>query len=169
MPPTRHDEPDEDALAFAEAVKDVKPLPPHNLAGVRRARPVVADQSAQSFSGNNISDENGCVAKTGIQQSVLRKIRNGQIPVEDELDLHGLTTVEAEPKLRVFLQRSRLDRQRVVRIIHGKGHGSPSQESILRAKVNDWLCQSEDVLAFCPAGPTDGGTGAVRVLLRRRL
>jgi DNA-nicking Smr family endonuclease len=162
------DDPDDDAAAFAEAIRDVKPLPPHNLAGVRRPGPSITDTPAPTDSSKTIHDESGCVAKSGIQQSVLRKIRSGQIPVEDELDLHGLTVQEAEDRLRAFLQNSRLDRQRVVRVIYGKGHGSPNQQSILRAKVNDWLCQSEYVLAFCPAGPADGGTGALRVLLKRR-
>jgi arsenate reductase-like glutaredoxin family protein len=35
-------------------------------------------------------------------------------------------------------------------------------------KVKAWLRQSGAVLAFCPAAPADGGTGAVRVLLKRR-
>jgi DNA-nicking Smr family endonuclease len=88
--------------------------------------------------------------------------------VEDELDLHGLTVQQAEEKLRLYLYNSRTDRQRVVRVIHGKGLGSPNQQSVLRIKVTEWLSQSEHVLAFCPAGAADGGSGAVRVLLKRR-
>ena len=159
---------DEDAAAFAEAVQDVKPLRPHNLAIVRRSRSPANSQSTTREISFRETDENGCVAKNGIQQSVLRRIRNGQIPVEGEIDLHGLTVAQAEIKLRSFLNDNRADRQRLVRVIHGKGHGSPSQQSILRAKVTAWLSESDYVLAFCPGGPLDGGSGAMRVLLKRR-
>ena len=166
----KSEDPDDDAATFADAVRDVTPLRPHNLAVVRPPRPTrTSEQHAQSRSNILQADgESGCVAKSGIQQIVLRRIRNGQIPVEGELDLHGLGLREAEIRLQTFLQSSRTERQRLVRVIHGKGHGSPNQESILRAKVSEWLSESDWVLAFCPAGPCDGGSGAVRVLLKRR-
>jgi DNA-nicking Smr family endonuclease len=164
----RDDEEEDPAAIFAAAVSDVKPLPPHNLADVRSPSSALERTSLSRKDSETVQDEHGCIAKGGIQRSILRKVRNGQMPVEDELDLHGYTVQEAEEKLRIFLQRSRLDGQRVVRIIHGKGHGSPSRVPILRAAVHEWLWQSDDVLAFCPAGPTDGGAGAVRVLLKSR-
>jgi DNA-nicking Smr family endonuclease len=54
-----------------------------------------------------------------------------------------------------------------VRIIHGKGHGSHQRKPVLKGKVDHWLRQRRDVLAFCSARQADGGTGAVYVLLRR--
>lgn len=159
---------DEDAAAFAEAVRGVKPLRPHNLATVQPSHSASGRLAVSRDATVRNSDEDGCVAKSGIQQSVLRRIRNGQIPVEGEIDLHGLTVSQAEAKLRAFLQENRSDRQRLIRVIHGKGLGSPSQQSILRARVGEWLSESDHVLAFCPAGPLDGGSGAVRVLLKRR-
>jgi DNA-nicking Smr family endonuclease len=159
---------DEDAAAFAEAVRDVKPLRPHNLVNVRPPRSSANFHSSARETVFRASNEDGCVAKNGISQNLLRRIRNGQIPVESEIDLHGLTVSQAELQLRSFLNQNRTDRQRLVRIIHGKGHGSPGQQSILRTKVTEWLSESDYVLAFCPGGPLDGGTGAVRVLLKRR-
>lgn len=38
---------------------------------------------------------------------------------------------------------------------------------VLKGKVNVWLRQKGEVMAFCTAIPRDGGTGAVYVLLRR--
>jgi DNA-nicking Smr family endonuclease len=38
---------------------------------------------------------------------------------------------------------------------------------VLKQKVNDWLRQKNEVLAFCSARPNDGGSGAVYVLLKR--
>jgi DNA-nicking Smr family endonuclease len=54
-----------------------------------------------------------------------------------------------------------------VRIIHGKGNGSVQRRPVLKGKVNHWLQQRDEVLAFCSARPVDGGTGAVYVLLKR--
>jgi DNA-nicking Smr family endonuclease len=56
--------------------------------------------------------------------------------------------------------------QRCVRVIHGKGLGSPQKLSILRQLVRGWLAQREEVLAYCQARPHDGGEGALLVLLR---
>ena len=38
---------------------------------------------------------------------------------------------------------------------------------MLKIKVNSWLRQKDQVLAFCSARPQDGGTGAVYVLLKK--
>ena len=70
--------------------------------------------------------------------------------------------------LAAFLDRCGHRGARCVHIIHGKGHGSSNQGPVLKNKVNAWLRQREEVLAFCSAQPKDGGTGAVYVLLRRK-
>lgn len=56
-----------------------------------------------------------------------------------------------------------------MRIVHGKGNGSRHRGPVLKQKLNYWLRQRDEVLAFCSARPVDGGTGAVYVLLRRRI
>jgi DNA-nicking Smr family endonuclease len=53
-----------------------------------------------------------------------------------------------------------------VRIIHGKGLRSRHKGPVIKTKVNTWLRQRDDILAFCSARPVDGGTGAIYVLLR---
>ena len=55
--------------------------------------------------------------------------------------------------------------KRCVRVIHGKGHGSPQKLSVLRQLVRGWLAQRIEVLAYCQAKPQDGGEGALIVLL----
>lgn len=105
-------------------------------------------------------------ARGGLQHKVLRQLRRGQFSVGAELDLHGMTVPEARHALAVFLGSSTRQRSRCVRIIHGKGLGS-LKEPILKPKVVGWLQQRQEVLAFCSAPPTDGGTGALYVLLRK--
>ncbi len=54
---------------------------------------------------------------------------------------------------------------RCVRIVHGKGLGSPGKAPVLKSRVHSWLVQKQEVLAFVQAKPADGGAGALVVLL----
>jgi DNA-nicking Smr family endonuclease len=84
-----------------------------------------------------------------------------------ELDLHGMTVETAHKALTKFLADCCLMNRKCVRIIHGKGHGSDKKMPILKNKLNQWLRQHDDIIAFCSAQPNDGGTGAVYVLIKR--
>ncbi len=105
--------------------------------------------------------------RNGVQHATLKRLRKGQYSIQGELDLHGLTTAEAKSALIGFLDRARRQDWRCIRIIHGKGRGSPDQQPILKTRVNQWLRQWDGVLAFCSAPRHDGGTGALYVLLKR--
>jgi DNA-nicking Smr family endonuclease len=107
-------------------------------------------------------------ARPGIQHSVMRRLRTGKYAIESELDLHGLTVPEAREALSGFLRNAQAHGWRCVRIVHGKGLSSAGHIPVLKRKINTWLPQRSDVLAFCSAPRTDGGTGAVYVLLKRR-
>lgn len=106
--------------------------------------------------------------RPGIQTQVFKRLRRGQFIVEAELDLHGLTTALARRELNEFLAACRHYNRRCIRIIHGKGRGSPDGRPVLKIHVNHWLRLCDDVLAFCSARPVDGGTGAIYVLLRQQ-
>ena len=105
-------------------------------------------------------------AQPGIQKQVFKKLKRGQYSVGAELDLHGMTRVEAQASLDQFIAEARAHDIRCVRIIHGKGYGSSNQGPVIKPLVNKWLQYREEVLAFCSARPVDGGTGAVYVLLK---
>ena len=104
----------------------------------------------------------------GLQEAVLRKLRRGQYRVEHELDLHGHTAASAKLELAGFLQRAVADGVSCVRIVHGKGRGSKQGRPILKQLVGGWLRHHAGVAAYVSARPTDGGTGAVVVLLRKK-
>ena len=55
---------------------------------------------------------------------------------------------------------------RCVRVIHGKGLGSPGKTPVLKDKVHRWLVQKAEVVAFVQAPPMQGGAGALVVLLQ---
>ena len=104
--------------------------------------------------------------RPGIQQKVLRKLRKGEYKIEKELDLHGMTSIQAKKALRQFIEHLRDGRRHCVRIIHGKGRGSKDNIPVLKNNLNVWLRQFDGILAFCSAKVTDGGTGAVYVLIK---
>lgn len=104
--------------------------------------------------------------RAGVRDQVMRRLRRGLYPIEDELDLHGLNQAAARDSLREFLELNRNAGRRCVRIVHGKGYRSGARGPILKIAVNAWLKRHSDVMAFSSARAIDGGTGAVYVLLR---
>jgi DNA-nicking Smr family endonuclease len=173
---------DEEAHLFRAAVRDVKPLPE-----VKRAapaprhgpRPARQAQELATPAGENgllaevaVEDDSPTGADTlsfrrpGVRTQTLKHLRRGLFPIEDQLDLHGLSQAEARGCLGDFLAYSRGAGYRCVRIVHGKGYRSGARGPILKIAVNTWLKRHPDVMAFTSARPIDGGTGAVYVLLR---
>ncbi|MDH5358791.1 MAG: Smr/MutS family protein [Gammaproteobacteria bacterium] len=114
------------------------------------------------------SEETLNFRRSGIQERLFSRLRNGHIHIEAELDLHGMTIAVAHDALARFIHDCKRYQIRCARVIHGKGWGSKHNKPILKTKLNGWLQQTEDVLAFCSAPIEDGGTGAVYVLLRRK-
>jgi DNA-nicking Smr family endonuclease len=104
--------------------------------------------------------------REGIGPDVLSRLRRGQWSVQRHLDLHGMTRDVAREALAQFIRQAERDGLRCVRIVHGKGNGSPGREPVLKAKVRAWLVQKAAVIAFAQAPAPDGGHGAVLVLLQ---
>jgi DNA-nicking Smr family endonuclease len=104
----------------------------------------------------------------GVGPDVMKKMRKGHWPVQDELDLHGMNRDQARDALGAFLTRSTQRNHRCVCVIHGRGFGSRGQEPVLKSMVHSWLVQ-KGVVAFCQARNNEGGEGALIVLLRAAL
>ena len=83
-----------------------------------------------------------------------------------ELDLRGLRVDDGLVELERQLDAAYLNGMPFVRIIHGKGLRSLNREPVLKQKVAHWLMQREEILAFCQARQSEGGGGAVVVLLK---
>jgi DNA-nicking Smr family endonuclease len=112
------------------------------------------------------SEDSMSFLNTGLQYAVLKKLRRGQFGLDAELDLHGLSSLEAKRQLLHFLHDCIEEGCRCVHIVHGKGHRSPDNHPILKNNLNLWLRQHPAVQAFCSAAPKDGGAGALWVLLQ---
>lgn len=174
----------DDELLFAREMLDVRPLPrdnrvpaaERNVDAARRdseaeamaeLADLVAGRAEFDFTG---SDEFIEGIAHGLDRRLLKRLRQGQFAVQGHLDLHGLTRQEARADAEQFIARSRARGHRCVRIVHGRGLNSKDQLPVLKESLRVWLARgriARSVLAFCSARPSDGGGGAVYVLLRR--
>jgi DNA-nicking Smr family endonuclease len=169
-----------DAAAFRTAMRDVTPL----VQDAPRAMPAIPkrvrvrkpltdalDDLEQIMPlVSSATDDDGAASlsfrRGGVRDQVMRRLRRGLYPTEDELDLHGLNQTAARDQLAEFIARSRDAGRRCVRVVHGKGYRSGARGPVLKTAVNLWLRRHLDVMAFTSARSIDGGTGAVYVLLR---
>ncbi|MDW8479833.1 MAG: Smr/MutS family protein [Xanthomonadales bacterium] len=107
--------------------------------------------------------------RPGLPQALLRRLRRGHYAVRDELDLHSLDAPTAAALLKRFLDEARRE-GRLVRQDHPR-QGAPLPRGpgpVLRGVVDRLLRLRGDVLAFAPARPAQGGSGATLVLLAPR-
>ena len=104
--------------------------------------------------------------RPGIGTDVTRKLRKGEWTIQGEVDLHGLRREDAREALAGFIRESHRRGWRCVRVVHGKGLGSPGKTPVLKGKVQGWLIQKNEVLAFVQARADEGGAGALVVLLK---
>lgn len=104
--------------------------------------------------------------RPGIGTDVTRKLRSGHWSLQAQLDLHGLRRDEARETLANFIREAHRQGLRCLRVVHGKGLGSPGKTPVLKAKVQAWLIQKNEVLAFVQAKASEGGAGALVVLLQ---
>jgi DNA-nicking Smr family endonuclease len=112
------------------------------------------------------TDEALSFRRPGIGPDVVKRLRRGVWSIQAACDLHGLRRDDAREALAGFLREALRQGLRCVRVVHGKGNGSPGRAPVLRGKVRAWLVQKDEVIAFTQARAADGGTGALLVLLR---
>jgi len=171
------------AALFRHVVSGAAPLPDHNLAALEKPLPPPTprqrelDEAAAlresidaplSFQDRlDIGDE-GVYLHDGLPRRVLTDLRRGRWVIQGELDLHGMARDEARSALGSFLVSALKQGFRCVRLVHGKGHGSPNREPVLKGLSQGWLMQRQEILAFCQARPHDGGEGALLILLRNQ-
>ena len=106
----------------------------------------------------------------GVDHRLAQRLHGGDFAVQAQCDLHGHTVEEAKVVLQRFVTQAHAAGQRCVRVIHGRGRNSRDNRPVLKEQVQLWLSHgrlSRLVLAFATAPVTDGGAGAVYVLLRR--
>jgi len=180
---------DEDQRLFQEAMADVDPLgdKPNRFVTLpntdtRPAHPAPDDELetlarlTELVTGSaeldiTFSDEYIEGGVQGLDPKFMRRLKRGEFPLQNYLDLHGLTKQEAQEKVHNFLLESYRAGLRCVLVVHGRGHNSENHIPILKERLPHWLTRGparKIVLAFSTARPYDGGTGALYILLRKR-
>ena len=169
---------------FSRAVGPVKALPPKHQPGHRAMLPpiqappiavqhqldelaVMREAISDEFDVETLLDTDDSLSfrRPGMGPDVTRKLRRGGWSIQGQLDLHGLRREDAREALGHFIRDATKVGWRCVRVVHGKGLGSPGKTPILKGKVQSWLVQKQEVLAFVQARPAHGGAGALLVLL----
>lgn len=142
-----------------------QPIPRQRL---RDQRAVLQEAISDAFDASTLLDVDDQLSfrRPGIGADVTRKLRQGHWSIQRQLDLHGLRSDEARRDLAGFIRSAHQNGIRCVRVVHGKGLGSPGKTPVLKNKVHGWLVQKAEVLAFVQARPAEGGAGALVVLLR---
>ncbi len=177
-PPDEHN--DDDAALFRDAIGEVRRIEIREQS-VPRKKPVAdskmfrRDEAEALRDSRSVSVAEAYLNSTDelsyrrpeIPDKWFKQLKRGQISIQDELDLHYCRAADAEVLLKQFLNQAREEAHYCVRVIHGKGLRSESAP-VLKALVDRVLRHRGDVLAFSSAPPTQGGTGAVLVLLARQ-
>ena len=168
-----------DSEIFMEAMRGVKPIKNNKIIPDKPQPSPIPNQRfldeilvreemlSDNYSYIETGDELSFV-RSGVQHNMLKRLRRGHFSIEAELDLHGMIVRVAYLEVIKFIHQCQDYDIRCARVIHGKGYGSWQKQPILKSKLNKWLQQFNEVLAFCSAPPMDGGTGAVYVLIKRK-
>jgi DNA-nicking Smr family endonuclease len=166
---------------FIDTVGRVTPVAPNGQAQLPTARPSTEprqrqldEQAALSEALSDevdiesllLTDDGLSFSRPGVGPDVVSRLRRGHWAIQAELDLHGLRRDAARDRLASFMREATLRGWRCLRVVHGKGNGSPGREPVLKIKVHRWLGQHGQVLAFTQASGPQGGAGALIVLLK---
>lgn len=167
-----------DIDAFRDAVRDARPLRPHNrvVHDLPKPRPhpaqreqderAVLDELARLTLDDDVEfEDDGRYLRPGLPPDILRKLRRTHWVIQATLDLHGLSGDEAVAETAVFLAGCKRSGVRCVRIVHGKGLRSPGREPVLKRRIRKLLTRRDEVLAYVEPRDVLGGGGAVVVLL----
>jgi len=143
------------------------PAPPEPRQRQRDEQAALRESISDEFDASTLLhvDEQLSFRQPGIGADVTARLRRGHWAVQGQIDLHGLRTDAAREALGQFLRDAQRAGWRCVRVVHGKGLGSPGKAPVLKDKVHGWLAQKKEVLAFAQARPLEGGAGALMVLL----
>lgn len=129
---------------------------------------VLQEALSDEFDASTLLDVDDALSfrRPGVGLDVTKKLRRGDWSIQREIDLHGLRRDGAREALAAFIRDCHRRGIRCVRVVHGKGLGSPGKTPVLKGKVQGWLVQKNEVLAFVQARAAEGGAGALVVLLK---
>lgn len=166
---------------FQAAVGPVQRLPEHRTVSLKPAPPLpipmqhLLDEAAAlqeaisdvvDISSLLDTDDRLSFRRPGVGPDVTQNLRRGKWSIQRQIDLHGLRSDDAREALGAFMREAHKQGIRCVRVVTGKGLGSPGKAPVLKDKVHRWLVQRAEIVAFVQAPPAHGGAGALVVLLQ---
>lgn len=168
-----------DLALFRQAVEDVRPLrakprtdskaprrkPAKLRSGHASSEPDVSENPSIERHPRLDAEDGSFHRKNGVQKKLLQKLKRGQYPVMDKIDLHNMTVAQAQTVLLRFLEESCSNNMHCVRVVHGKGLRSGNGPR-LKLMARQLLIDHPRVLAYTRCKPSDGGDGATDLLLR---
>ncbi len=179
-----------DDIDFKQAMRGVRPLkkgatvaapaqrqPNRSLRAQIQNRALQSAAQLEESEARQISPSNGGQSheegdaslfylRNGVQKKVLRELKKGtRYRVQDSLDLHGLTQLQAQHEIDAAFKHLAPDLLNCLLIIHGKGLHSASGAT-LKEFTATYLKTLPAVKAYCSAQQRDGGSGAVYVLVK---
>ncbi|MBI2772002.1 MAG: Smr/MutS family protein [Burkholderiales bacterium] len=145
-----------------------EPAPPIAVQHQLDEQRVMHESISDEFDASTLLDVDDAMSyrRPGIGTDVTRKLRKGGWSIQREIDLHGLRREDAREALAAFIREACKQGIRCIRVVHGKGLGSPGKTPVLKGRVQSWLIQKNEVLAFVQARADEGGAGALVVLLK---
>jgi DNA-nicking Smr family endonuclease len=156
---------DDDLQVWNALTRDVKPLgtEKHALPAPMEVAPVVRPR---------VVDAAPFVAPAvdrfipGVDRKVTLEIKRGKLPVEAQIDLHGMTIHQAHIRVNAFLLECSRAGKKKVMVITGKGG-----EKSIRQEFPHWVQQEPlrgIVISCTHAHFRQGGSGAFALILRAR-
>ena len=170
---------DEDGL-LALAFKDVKPLPGRSI----KKRSAVRENLYQPIDPPKPPTPRIAKKKNtthpvlthkttpGLDRRSAMRMKRGKIRIEGRLDLHGYSQETARQALVKFINEAFGSGKRFVLVVTGKWLHTKNIErkGVLQKMVPIWLNEAptrNQIISFSYAIQSDGGEGALYVLLKR--
>lgn len=137
-------------------------LPPLPMAPFRVGEAVKPQTGYKLYSDSPKSDP------YPIEPKRKRRLSRERDPIEARLDLHGLTQIQAESRLKAFVHQAYANDYRAILVITGKGL---AENGILKRHAPEWLADpalSHMIAGVSQAHARHGGSGALYIALKRR-
>ncbi len=164
-----------DAMADVREIKEFRKIPPKKPPEFKLSR-LRKDDSLDILEGIisghikiNLPDTGEYMEwiHPGARKCIAPRLHQGDFSVQDCIDLHGMSLVQAEEAFCSFMREAVKKRLFCVKVIHGRGLRSP-RGPVLKKALPGWLQGSfrKWVLAYTTAKDCDGGLGATYILLK---
>ena len=186
----------DEAALWRRVAETVQPLPGRKIAQLAPSAPLPLAGGAgggpaptapkrvpagHAATPNPSREREGNLSRQTLDGSWDRRLAQGLVSPDAQIDLHGLGIDAAYTRLMASLAQAQLTGSRVLLVIAGKSrphgdngfanHGERgSRRGAIRAKLLDWLAASPHaakIAAIRPAHQRHGGAGAVYVVFRR--